>query len=210
MYLDMFLHVGHTVKILKKPRKNQCFSRVRTCDASFDVVIFACVFYWKRQYNQRVAHFFNMSVSKWSWELFWTSFGPLLDPFWIPFGDHLGDVLALVGLFGALFGRQSAVILFILASDKAPKRTSDTLLERLEPGKLALEPLHISLGPLQSYLDPSRSYFRASKHQFLIIQCSNRTYVACQKHLLIIIDQVIRPPILGLFDLGEPLSFLAA
>ena len=139
-----------------------------------------------------------------------SSFGPLLDPFWIPFGDHLGDVLALVGLFGALFGRQSAVILFILASDKAPKRTSDTLLERLEPGKLALEPLHISLGPLQSYLDPSRSYFRASKHQFLIIQCSNRTYVACQKHLLIIIDQVIRPPILGLFDLGEPLSFLAA
>ena len=136
--------------------------------------------------------------------------GALLDLFWIPFGDHLGDVLALVRLFGALFGRQSAVILFILASDKAPKRTSDTLLERLEPGKLALEPLHISLGPLQSYLDPSRSYFRASKHQFLIIQCSNRTYVACQKHLLIIIDQVIRPPILGLFDLGEPLSFLAA
>ena len=63
--------------------------------------------------------------------------GALLDLFWIPFGDHLGDVLALVGLFGALFGRQSAVILFILASDKAPKRTSDTLLERLEPGKLA-------------------------------------------------------------------------
>ena len=59
--------------------------------------------------------------------------GALLDLFWIPFGDHLGDVLALVGLFGALFGRQSAVILFILASDKAPKRTSDTLLERLEP-----------------------------------------------------------------------------
>ena len=74
----------------------------------------------------------------------------------------MGDVLALVGLFGALFGRQSAIILFILASDKAPKRTSDTLLERLEPGKLALEPLHISLGPLQSYLDPFRSYFRAS------------------------------------------------
>ena len=112
--------------------------------------------------------------------------GALLDLFWIPFG------------------------VFILASDKAPKRTSDTLLERLEPGKLALEPLHISLEPPQSYLDPSRSYFRASKHQFLTIQCSNRTYVACQKHLLIIIDQVIRPPILGLFDLGEPLSFLAA
>ena len=51
--------------------------------------------------------------------------GALLDLFWIPFGDHLGDVLALVGLFGALFGRQSAVILFILASDKAPKRTFD-------------------------------------------------------------------------------------
>ena len=153
MHLVMFLHVGHTVKILKKPKKNQGFSRVCTCDASFDVAIFACVFYWKRQYNQRVAHFFNTSVSKWSRELFWTSFG-----------DHLGDVLALVGLFGALFGRQSAVILFILASDKAPKRTSDTLLERLEPGKLALEPLHISLEPPQSYLDPFRSYFRVSKH----------------------------------------------
>ena len=75
----MFLHVGHTVKILKKPRKNKGFSRVRTCDASFDVAIFACVFYWKRQYNQRVAHFFNMSVSKWSRELFWTSFGSLLE-----------------------------------------------------------------------------------------------------------------------------------
>ena len=88
--------------------------------------------------------------------------GALLDLFWIPFGpfgDHLGDVLALVGLFGALFGRQSAVILFILASDKAPKRTSDTLLERLEPGRLALEPLHISLGPLQSYLDPIQELF---------------------------------------------------
>ena len=118
--------------------------------------------------------------------------------------------MALVGLFGALFGRQSAVILFILASDKAPKRTSDTLLERLEPGKLALEPLHISLEPPQSYLTPSRSYLRASKHQFLIIKCSNRTYVACQKHLSIISDQVSRPPILGLLDLDEPLSFLAS
>ena len=131
---------------------------------------------------------------------------PLLDSL----GSLWGGVLALVGLFGALFGRQSAVILFILASDKAPKRTSDTLLERLEPGELALETLHISLEPPQSYLDPSRSYFRASKRQFLTIQCSNRTYVACQKHLSIIIDQIIRPPILGLLDLGEPLSFLAA
>ena len=136
--------------------------------------------------------------------------GALWDLFWIPFGDHLGDVLELVGLFGAPFGRQSAVIFFILASDKAPKRTSDTLLERLEPGKLALEPLHISLEPPQSYLDRFRSYFRASKHHFLAIKCSNRTYVACQKHLSIIIDQVIRPPIHGLLDLGEPLSFLAS
>ena len=78
MYLDMLLHVGHTVNILKKLGKNHGFSRVRTCDASFDVSIFACVFYWKRRYNQRVAHFFNMSVSKLSWELFWTSFGSLL------------------------------------------------------------------------------------------------------------------------------------
>ena len=136
--------------------------------------------------------------------------GALLDLFWIPFGDHLRDILTLVGLFGALFGRQSAVILFILASDKAPKRTLDTLRERLQPSKLALEPLHISLEPRQSYLDPSRNYFRASKHQFLTIQCSNRTYVACQKHLSIIIDQVFRPPILGLPHPGEPLSFLAA
>ena len=117
--------------------------------------------------------------------------GALLDLFWIPLGDHLGGVLALVGFFAAPFGRQSAVIIFILASDKAPKRTSDTLLERLEPGMLALEPLHISLGPLQSYLDPSRSYFRASKHQFLTIQCSNRTYVAFQKHLSIISDRFL-------------------
>ena len=114
--------------------------------------------------------------------------GALLDLFWIPFGDHLGDVLALVELFGALFGRQSAVILFILASDKAPKRTSDTLLERLEPGKLALEPLHINLEPPQIHFDLSRSYFRTSGHQFLSKKYSNRAYVACQKYLLIISD----------------------
>ena len=134
----------------------------------------------------------------------------LLDLFWIPFGNHLGGVLALAGLFGTPFGRQSAVVIFILASDKAPNKTLDTFLERLEPGKLALEPLHISLEPPQSYLDPSRSYCRASKHQFLKIKYSNRTYVACQKHLSLISDQVIRPPILGLLDLGEPLSFLAS
>ena len=155
----MFLHVGHTVNILKKPRKNQGCSRVRTCDASFDVAIVACVFYWKGQCNQRVAHVFNMSVSKWSWELFWISVGSLLETIWEVFWRFLG--------FGAPFGRQSAVILFILASDKAPKRASDTLLERLELGKLALEPLHISLELPRSYLDPSRSYFRASEHHFL-------------------------------------------
>ena len=86
----MFLHVGHTVKILKKPRKNIGFSRVRICDASFVVAIFACVFYWKRQYKPRVAHFFNMSVSKWSWELFWTSFGSLLETIWEMFWRLLG------------------------------------------------------------------------------------------------------------------------
>ena len=90
MYLDMFLHVGHTVKILKETVRNHCFSRVRTCDASFDVAIFACVFDWKRQYNQRVAHFFNMSVSKWSRELFWTSFGSLLETIWEVFWLLLG------------------------------------------------------------------------------------------------------------------------
>ena len=73
--------------------------------------------------------------------------GALSDLFWIPFWNHLGRVLALVGVFGKAFGRQRVVIIFILASDKAPKRTLGTFLERLEPHNLVLEPLHISLKP---------------------------------------------------------------
>ena len=41
MCLDLLVQIGHTVKLLKKPRKNQGFSRVRSFHATLELAVFA-------------------------------------------------------------------------------------------------------------------------------------------------------------------------